>query len=371
MRGLISIFEEVEDPRASNARHRLADLLLIGFTAVLCGAESCVDIAEFGRAKQGLFRQLLDLPHGTPSHNTFSRVFNLLDPESFEACFRRFMAGFAAALAEPESTAKAASKVIALDGKSLRGAVDSASRSTPLHLVTAWCTQQGLVLSQRRAPNRSEVTAAREIIERLDLEGCTITADALHGSRLTAAAIRQRKGDYVLAIKGNRGPMHRCVQALMAEPDPHHQAGTLEAEHGRQEERCAWVRPAPQGWDETFKFQDLAAIARVDSLRRLNGQEERQSRYFLLSRTMTPAEVLQTVRAHWSIENGQHWVLDVAFNEDRVHTRNDNAAENLALLRRIALNLIKTDPAKGSIRVKVKRAGWNDTFLLSLIAQMR
>jgi predicted transposase YbfD/YdcC len=367
MRGLASIFADVEDPRAANARHSLSNVLVIGFAAVLCGAESCVDMADFGRAKEPLLRTLLELPHGTPSHDTFSRVLNLLDPPSFEACFRRFMTGFAAALSQE---AKAGS-IIALDGKSLRGAVAAGSRSTPLHLVTAWCTQHGLVLSLRRAPKRSEVTAAREIIALLDLTDCTITADALHGSRETAQAIRERQGDYVLAIKGNRGPLHRCMQGLMAQLEPASAASSAETGHGRVEERRAWVVPAPDGWAQDYKFKDLTAVARIDSLRRCNGQEERQSRYFALSKQLSPKDLLATVRAHWTIENSQHWVLDVAFNEDRIHTRNDNAAENIALLRRLALNLLKSNSLKASIRRKIKRAGWVDAYLIELIAQMR
>lgn len=364
------LFEDVEDPRASNVRHSLPNVLFISFAAILCGAESCVDMADFGRSKEGLLRDILDLPHGTPSHNTFSRVLNLLSPGSFEACFHRFMAGFAAALREERGT-PAGEQIIALDGKSLRGAVEAGKRCTPLHLVTAWSTEQGLVLSQRHAANRSEVTAARDIIALMDLTGCTVTADALHGSRRTAAAIREQKGDYVLAIKGNRGPLHRSTQALLAQPDPQTAARTAKTAHGRHEERCAWVTPVPEDWASAYKFPDLAAMARIDSLRRSNGQEERQSRYFALSRIMPADKLLQTVRAYWTIENSQHWVLDVAFNEDGIHTRNNNAAQNIALLRRLALNILKTDPYKASIRRKIKRAAWEDTYLAQLLAHMR
>lgn len=367
MDGLSGLFEAVEDPRAGNARHPLPELLLIAFAATLCGAETCVDMAAFGQSKQAVLRRILPLEHGVPSHDTFSRVFRLLDPEAFETAFRRFMAGIAAALAEEDT----AGMIVAIDGKSLRGAVDRASRSTPLHLVTAWAADERLVLGLRRAPNRSETTAAREMIALLDLTGATVTADALHGNRKTVAGIRARGGDYALTIKGNRGPLHREAQALLADPDPGHAAVTAKIAHGRDEERRAWVAPVPQDWPERHGFQGLAAMARIDSLRRIDGREERQTRYVALSRVLDPAEALRIVRAHWSIENNQHWLLDVAFGEDRVFTRNDRTAENLAILRRLALNLLRTDSRKSSLRLKIKQAAWDDQYLFKLLAQMR
>lgn len=366
MPGVCDLFVEVPDERAGNARHPLPELLLIAFAAVLSGAETCVDIAAFGRAKKGVLGELLALEHGIPSHDTFSRVFRLLDPVAFETAFRRFMSAFAAALGGSSE----ALPVIAIDGKSLRGAIDRANRSTPLHLVTVWGAEQRLVLGQRLAPFRSEVTAAREIIALFDLAGSIVTADALHGSRRTAAAIRAQGGDYALVIKGNRGPLHRAACDLFADADPTQAAMTSARAHGREEERRAWVAAVPE-WAETYRFKDLAAIARIDSRRRLDGRDELQTRYIALSRVLDPAEALRVVRAHWTIENCQHWLLDVAFGEDRLLTRNDNTAQNLALLRRLALNILRADPSKGSIRVKIKQAGWSDSFLTGLLAQMR
>jgi predicted transposase YbfD/YdcC len=362
------LFASLTDPRAGNARHDLSEVLFIAFAAVLCGAESCVDMAAFGAAKAELLGSILALEHGVPSHDTFSRLFRLLDPVQFEAAFRAFMSRFAATLSGQIGSA---GQVVALDGKSLRGAVDAAKRSQPLHLVTAWAAEQRLVLGLKRAPDRSEVTAAREIIALLDLTATTVTADALHGNRETAAAIRARGGDYVLAIKGNRGPLHRAIQTLFAEPEPARAAISTETAHGRYEERRAWVTAVPETWPERYRFEGLAAVARIDSLRRIGQSEAAQTRYYALSRVLEPTEALRVVRAHWSIENNQHWLLDVALAEDRAHTRNDRTAENIALLRRLALNLVRADSAKGSMRVKIKRAGWQDDYLLSLLRQMR
>lgn len=366
MQGLRELFATIPDGRAENARHSLSDVLIIAFVAMLCGAETCVDFAAFGRGKRPVLDEFLTLAHGVPSHDTFSRVFRLLDPAAFEAVFRRFMTAFAQAMERSPGSLP----VVAIDGKSLRGAFNAANATTPLHLVTAWSAQQRLVLGQRLAPARSEVTAAREIIALFDLTGSIVTADALHGSRRTAAAIRARGGDYALIIKGNRGPLHRAAQALFADADPAQAALASQRAHGRDEERCAWVRPVP-GWAKTYRFDGLVAMARIDGRRTIKGRQEQQTRYLALSRHLDPLEALQAVRAHWSIENCQHWLLDVAFGEDRIHTRHDHTAQNLALLRRLALNLMRADPAKESIRLKIKQAGWNDGYLRRLMSQMR
>lgn len=361
-------FAVVPDPRAGNARHELAEVLVIAFAAVLCGAQTCCDMALFGRSKEPLLREMLRLPHGIPSHDTFSRVFRLLDPAAFEAAFRRFTAAFAERLG---GMAGLVGQVVAIDGKSLCGAFEAGARATPLHLVTAWAADQRLVLAQRRAPGRSETTAALEVVALLDLLGATVTADALHGSRRMAQAIRDREGDYALAIKGNRGPLHGAMRDLLEAADRRTAARTSELSHGRQESREAVVLPVPADWPERFGFAGLAAVARIDSVRRSGSTEQRQARYFALSRLLTPAAILRVVRAHWTIENGQHWTLDVVMDEDRARARKDNAAENLALLRRLALNILRADPDKTSVRGKIKKAGWHDQYLLNLLAQMR
>jgi predicted transposase YbfD/YdcC len=287
---------------------------------------------------------------------------------AFEAAFRRFTAAFAERLS---GMAGLLGEVVAIDGKSLSGAFEAGARATPLHLVTAWGAGSRLVLAQRRAPGRSETTAALDLVGLLDLLGATVTADALHGSRRMAAAIRDRQGDYALAIKGNRGPLHRAMRDLLATANPAEGARTRELSHGRAEERSAVVLPVPDGWPERFGFAGLTAIARIDAVRRRGAAETRQTRYFALSRLLAPADVLRVVRAHWTIENGQHWTLDVVMDEDRARARADNAAENIALLRRLALNILRADPDKTSLRGKIKKAGWHDQYLLNLLAQMR
>lgn len=373
MAGVQAFFTTVPDPRAANARHRLDEILLVALAATLCGARTCVDIATFARAKLPLLRCFARLTHGAPSHDTFSRVFQSLDPAAFEAAFRRFMAAFATALARTEPEPDGA-RILAIDGKSLRGAFESAGSSTPLHLVTAWAAEQRLVLAQSHARNRSEVTAARETLALLDLTDTVVTADALHGSRATAAAILARGGDYALILKGNRGPLHQAAQDLLADPDPEQAARTSQTAHGRHEERCAWVRPVP-GWAERYDFAGLRAVARIDGLRRPThpgaDSPSCQSRYVALSQALDPTEALRVVRAHWSIENDQHWLLDVAFHEDAIRTRNETAARNLALMRRLALNILRNDNQKASLHTKIQTAGWDDAYLTRIIRQMR
>jgi predicted transposase YbfD/YdcC len=355
-------FRGLADPRASNARHNLLEVLVIALAAILCGAEGCADMADFGRAKEALLRQFLRLEHGIPSHDTFSRVFRLLDPQAFEAAFRRFMAGFA----------KQLRGVVAIDGKALRGAFETGRRSTPLQLVNVWAADMRLAIAQRLAPNRNEIAAALEVLELLSLEGCIVTADALHCHAEMARRILDRSGAYVLALKGNQSALFADAQALLEPLAGHPQAEQVDiASHGRDERRHAVVVRAA-GLARKHDFPGIAAVARVELQRRVAGRDEEPIvRYFLLSKPFSPARVLAITRSHWGIENQLHWVLDVVFDEDRARNRKDNGPENLAILRKLALNMLRTHPDKASIRRKIKRAGWDDAFLLDMLAQMR
>jgi predicted transposase YbfD/YdcC len=364
MRGFITIFEDVEDPRAENARHDLLELLLIALAAVLCGAESCADMADFGKAKEDMLREVLRLEHGVPSHDTFSRVFRLLDPEAFEAAFTRFMAAFA--------KSNRLKGVVAIDGKAIKGAFAKGAKATPLHLVNVWAAEQRLVLGQRLAPGRNEAAGALEALKLLSLKGCIVTVDALHCHRAMAQAILDADAQYVLALKENQGALFREVQRRFAVTE---QADTFRAEvetgHGRTERREAKVI-ADADLAKIHDFPGIRALAQVGARRHVEGKpEETTTRYFLLSQPMSAGALLQSVRTHWTIENQLHWVLDVAFDEDRARNRKDNGPQNIALLRKIALNLLRSHQDRASIRRKIKKAGWDDMFLLSILAQMR
>jgi predicted transposase YbfD/YdcC len=310
MRGFISIFEDVEDPRAENARHDLLELLFIGLAAVLCGAESCADMADFGAAKEDVLREILRLEHGIPSHDTFSRVFRLLDPEAFEAAFARFMAAFA--------KSNRLKGVVAIDGKAIKGAFAKGAKANPLHLVNVWAAEQRLVLAQRLAPGRNEVAGALEVVKLLSLKGCIVTVDALHCHRAMAQAVLDARGEYVLALKENQSAIFADARRLLAAAD---KVDTFSSEsetgHGRMDQRTARVI-ADTNLAKAHDFPGIRALARVDALRRIEGRpDEITARYFLLSRPLPAARLLHIVRTHWTIENQLHWVLDVAFDEDR------------------------------------------------------
>ena len=351
-------FSAVEDPRAGNARHDLLELMFVALAAVLCGAEDCTDMAAFARAKLDFLRQVVKLEHGPPSHDTFSRVFRLLDPEPFETAFAQFTATFAGAL----------KGVVAIDGKALRGAYERGCKTSPLHLVNVWAAEARLVIGQRLAPGRNEVLGAQQALALLSLEGCIVTADALHCRADTAQTILDTGADYALALKANQPTLLAKARALIEAADPIDEAiqGPAKA-HDRVEGRAALVVTA-----NDIDFPGLAAVARVEThCTRAGYPEPVIVRFFLLSTPLSPERMLQVARTHWTIENQLHWVLDVAFLEDASRSRKGNAPQNLAVIRKIALNTLRQHPDKGSIKTKIKRAGWDDAFLLSLFGHMR
>jgi predicted transposase YbfD/YdcC len=355
-------FEQLDDPRANNARHPLPELLLIAFCAVLCGSDDYSDMEEFGHAKQDYFRQFLRLPHGIPSHDTFSRLFRLLDPAQFHACFLTFMQRFA----------KSLEGVVAIDGKTLRRSFDRASAQSPLHLVSAWAADQRLVLGQVAVDGKSnEITAVPKLLELLSLKGTIVTADAMHCQRTVSAQVLAQGGDYVLALKANQGTLHEDVRHLLE--DSPSLAVTRHTEvdkgHGRIETRTSVVSEEIGWLQQEHAWPGLAAIGKVTRTREINAETSTETAYYLLS-TPLPAERFgQVVRQHWTIENSLHWVLDVTMQEDWARQRKDHGPENLALLRKLSLNVARLESSKGSMKSKRKRAGWNNDYLTNLLMQ--
>lgn len=365
MRRFRRSFKGLVDPRAANASFALVDILFIALAAVISGAENASEMEQWAGGKATLLGTMMPLEHGTPSHDTFSRVFRILDPVGFERAFRRFMAAFA------KTNGLVPGGTIAIDGKALRGAYEKGRAATPLHLVNAFAVEARLVLSMQKASGRNEAAAALEMLATLSLKNSVVTADALHCHKAFAAKILSRKGQYVLALKRNQSKLYRLVEARFARAGKRTRAEKLELRrHDRREKRRATVIA-----DSSLAalFPGVAALGRVTSYRQVRGQKADKPlvRYYLISMPMPAVRLLKTVRAHWHIENRVHWMLDVDFGEDADRARKDNAPENIAVLRRLALNIARVHPAKLSMRLKLKRAGWDDAFLTGLLAHMR
>jgi predicted transposase YbfD/YdcC len=355
-------FEDLEDPRSGNAAlHDFHALLIIALCTVLCGGQGCVDMALFARAKEPFLREFLDLTNGPPSHDTFSRLFRRLDPDQFRAAFQRFMTAFSASC----------QGVIAIDGKVLRRSFDRASGKSALHMVSAWGCELRMVLAQIATDAKSnEITAVPELLKMLSLKGTIVTVDALNCQRAIASQIVAQGGDYALALKGNQGTLHADVSLYL--DDPERETGethtTVDADNGRIETRTAMVT-TNIGWlQHSHKWPGLVCIGKVTRTRETAAKTEVETAYYLLSKPMSAERFNAVVRSHWGIENRLHWRLDVIMNEDQDSNRMDNSPYNLAILRHMALNLLRKEGSKGSLRGKFKRAAWEDAYLRRLLA---
>lgn len=366
MERFAACFSDLDDPRGANALHDLRELLFIALLATLCGAANCCDMALFARTKEKLLRSVLELKFGLPSHDTFSRVFRLLDPTAFDKAFQSFMKAFRAHLKIQRTKG-----VVAIDGKALRRAYERGRSHMPALMVTAWGAQTRMALANVLAKEGGEAAAAVTLITLLQLKDCVVTADALHCRADTAAAILAREGDYALAVKDNQPTLLAAAKTAIAaarrKPGKRSAVHTQVA-HGRKESRMAIVASAGAAAEE-LNFPGLKAFAMIRSKR---GKDNPIERYYLLSKYLRPARLLSTVREHWGIENQLHWTLDVVLDEDGARNRKDNAPANLAILRRLALNIARAHPdKKTSMRGKLKRAGWDETFMFDMLANMR
>jgi predicted transposase YbfD/YdcC len=369
MQLFVAAFQDVPDPRAENTRHDLVEILMIAFLAVLCGAQHCSEMAEFGRAKLKFLKRFVKLRNGIPSHDTFSTVLRMLDPKALDAAFGKLTAALVAALAE--------GGVIAIDGKSLKGAYDKGNRSSPKMMVSAYAAGLRLTLATVEAEDRNEVDAALAVLGLVDLKGRIVTGDALHCNRRMVDLIVKKGGDYCIALKGNQESLLSDARSCLStadKPKPgKRQPPTAKTEtkaHGRIETRVGVVVEA-KGLAEHHEFPGLKAFGRVQATREIAGKVTTDVRIFALSRKLSPEKLLETARAHWQIENALHWQLDVSFGEDAARNRKDNGPANIGVLRRRALDVARLDQSKGSLTGKLKRAGWDDEFMLKLLSHMR
>jgi predicted transposase YbfD/YdcC len=356
-----SCWEGLEDPRNGNAAlHDFHELLMIALCCVLCGGQGAVDMALFAEAKEPFLRSFLTLANGLPSHDTFSRLFRNLDPDQFCDSFQRFMRQFSEQL----------QGVVAIDGKVLRRSFDRASGKSALHMVSAWGSEQRLVLAQMATDAKSnEITAVPKLLRMLALQGTIVTTDALNCQRAIAEQIVEQKGDYALALKGNQGTLYDDVVLLL--DDPESQVTTtqpaVEGDHGRIETRTATVSTQVDWLQKQHQWPGLKAIGKVVRVRQTAEKTTTETAYYLLSRVLSPERFNEVARQHWSIENSLHWRLDVVMNEDQDRTRMGHGPHNLAVLRHMAINAMQKEGSKGSLRGKFKRAGWDDDYLFRLL----
>lgn len=366
-------FSKLEDPRLDRQKlHQLMDIIVIAICAVICGAETWVDIANFGQAREKWFRKFLELPNGIPSHDTFGRVFSRLSATAFESCF------FDWVRAVNQVTS---GQVIAIDGKELRHSFDSVLGQKAIHLVSAWANENRLVLAQRKVDSKTnEITAIPELLDTLELAGCIVTIDAMGCQTAIASKIIERKADYILSVKENQGYLYEDIAHLfglaLQEPNPlqyvEGYAKTVDKDHGRIEIRECWTLSATfhrGSLRNASQWEKLTSLVCIRRERRLPKKTQVEVRYYIASREPNANALLQAIRDHWGIENSVHWVLDVAFNEDQSRVRKDHAPENLAVMRRIALNLLRKEKtARGGIQAKRLQCGWDEDYFFKVLS---
>ncbi len=372
---LVSIMDHFGDMQDCRVQGRcdypLVEVITIAISAVIAGANSWVEIETFGKSKENWLKRFLKLEKGIPSHDTFGDVFRMIDAQEFQNRFMRWI--------ERVFTVTKG-QVVAIDGKTVRRSHDKSIGKDAIHMVSAWASTNGVMLGQRKVDGKSnEITAIPELLRLLDVSGCIVTIDAIGCQKKIAQTIRDEKADYLLHVKENQGNLLQDLQDWFAYADQvnflnmqHDYHQTINKDHGRIEIRRCWAVSDPLAFEYIRHHQgwaDLQSIVRIDRLRRFPDHVERETAYYISSLLPVASLILDASRQHWSVENSLHWTLDVSFREDDSRIRNDNAAQNMTLLRRLALNVIKQDPSKGSLRQKRYRAALDDSFLLQLLTQ--
>lgn len=360
-------FASLTDPRRRKVTHPLINFIVIAICAVICGADDFVAIADFGRKKRKLFRKILDLQNGIPSHDRFNAIFAMLSPVEFERCLLSWIQ----ALHEVTG-----GQVIAIDGKTLRGSFDKASSKSAIHMISAWASANSISLGQVVTAEKSnEITAIPKLLEMLHLKGATVTIDAMGCQTDIARRIIDAGGHYVLNVKGNQGRLRDGIEEFFADflednqpPVPVQQQHSTNSGHGRKEARWHYVCPVPRDLPDRDRWPGLKAIGMVISNTIRDGKECVDIRYYILSKRLAVKKFAAIVKGHWAIENELHWQLDVTFREDHCRIRKGNADVNFSTLRRTALTLLKNEKtAKLGVKNKRLSAGWDEEYLLQVL----
>ncbi len=368
--GIVKYFESLPDPRhARNRRHLLIDVIVIAVCGVIVGCNGPTAIERWAKSKQEWLGEFLELPNGIPSRDCLRRILSALKPGAFQKCFQEWIA--ACLLGD----ANGSHRTIAIDGKTLRRSHDRACGLGPLHIVSAWASEQGIALGQLATEEKSnEITAIPELIDQIDLTGAVVTIDAMGCQKAIARKIIDGGGEYVLAVKENQPKLYQAIQAFFHEQmeedfgHAHYRRHeTRETSHGRIDERYYYLAKLPADFP-LKKWPGLKAIGMVIRMTTdSDGAEHFDVRYFIVSRYLSGQRFAQSVRGHWGIENSLHWVLDVTFDEDQSRACQRHLADNLSWLRRFAISLLKQHPSRHSIKGKSEIAGWDNTFLLQVL----
>lgn len=369
----LSHFSTLTDPRKDthNKRHKLSDILILTILAVICGADTWVEVEAFGKEKEEWLATFLDLPNGIPSHDTIGDLYARLSVRELESSFLSWINSLVAV---------SDGEIIAIDGKTLRGSQNRKQGRSAIHMISAWASKNQVVLGQHQVDDKTnEITAIPKLLKMLDIEGCTVTIDAMGCQRKIAEQIYEQGGDYVLAVKENQGSLYTRITSVFSSMQGkqldamwYRQHKTIDGDHGRVETRNYTVLPLMYLPQFKLKWKGLQSIAMVESIREVGENTSIEKRYYISSLAPDAKIIGNAIRGHWKVENQLHWSLDVMFDEDHCRVRKGNAAGNFAIIRHIALNLLKQEQsAKVGIKVKRRKAGWSEKYLAKVLAGAR
>jgi predicted transposase YbfD/YdcC len=357
-------FASITDPRKYHIRHNLIDVITIAICAITCGAQNWVDVEQYGKSKYDWLKLFLQLPGGVPSHDTFGRLFSMLDPKQFRESFTCWWQSIRTLFKQNH---------IAIDGKTLRASYDNALGKGPIHMVSAWAVENGMVLGQVKTDEKSnEITAIPELIKQLELQNTIVTIDAMGCQKAIAKQIIDKKGDYVLSLKGNQSNLHEQIKLFFQDnfnkPSAFDRFESIDGDHGRIESRRYWASCDIDWLQGKEHWAGIKSITMVQRERDVDNKISAETSYYISSVDKDAQKIAHAIRSHWHIENSLHWVLDVSFNEDKCRVRKDHAPENVSILRHIVLNLLKQEKtSKGSIQTKRLKAAWENSYMLKIL----